>query len=197
MSHLEHIFVSINGPWTGKIIPPVPLPISLVKVEEHNILFWDEKGRQRDGNIKGSMSPAGTDPVGTRASSKLCLGLTTRGNLGISFAHHFPFSHWFSWIPGWFYQERIYEGELGPVAEFSCSPGGWNQSGCLCCEQLSVRKHQLTSSTKDLKSLLNPPPTMITKMTHQQQNNGITRCQTLARWPTEIKYFMSLEKNNN
>lgn len=100
MSHLKHIFVSINGPWTGKIIPPVPLPISLVKVEEHNTLFWDEKGRQRDGNIKGSMSPAGTDPVGTRASSKLCLALTTRGNLGLFLliTFHFPIDFHEFWV---------------------------------------------------------------------------------------------------
>lgn len=132
MSHLEHIFVSINGPWTGKIIPPVPLPISLVKVEEHNTLFWDEKGRQRDGNIKGSMSPAGTDPVGTGASSKLCLGLTTRGNLGLFLliTFHFPIDFHEFWVD--FIRKGFLKVSWNP-AEVSCSPGGWIQSGCLCC----------------------------------------------------------------
>lgn len=128
----------------------------LVKVEEHSILFWDEKGRQRDGNIKGSMSPAGAEPAGTRASSKLCLGLTTRGNLGLFLLiiFHFPID---------FHEFRVDFIRKGfmkvswNLGEFAFPPGGWIQSGWLCCEQLSVRKHQLTSSTEVLKLLLNCP----------------------------------------
>lgn len=122
MSHLEHIFVSINGSWTDKISPPVILPISLVKVEEHITLFRDEKGRQRDSswewNTKGSMSSARTESCDLRepaqSSARDCLraGILCLLLLII----YFPFSINFHGIRCWFDQGRhlwsTFEGEL-------------------------------------------------------------------------------------
>lgn len=162
MSHLEHIFVSINGSWTDKISPPVILPISLVKVEEHITLFWDEKGRQRDSywdwNIKGSMSSAGTDSYGLQEPLQ---------NSSLYWVEVGTSCLFLQIILG-FYQERdlrnTFEGELESTRtlllsrylDFFCM--FW-----LCCT-ICVHtclckggKQQFSFSKPDLKILLKPP----------------------------------------
>lgn len=120
MSHLEHIFVSINGSWTDKISPPVILPTSLVKVKEHITLFWDEKGRQRQllrleyqridvlsKNSYGLQKPAQNSALYWLQVGILCLFLLII---------HFHFSINSHGILSWFYQGRdlwsTFEGEL-------------------------------------------------------------------------------------
>lgn len=186
MSHLKHIFVSINGPWTGKIIPPVPLPISSGQSwrTQYFVLRWKRKTKRWEYQRSRNR------PCGHQGQLKTLPWIGYKGKFGLIFAHHFPFFHWFPRIPGWFYpQERIYEGELGSSRVSLLSR--WMDSVRLPLLWAAVSEetpaHIFNWSSKITSQ---PSLPIIIKMINEQQNNGITPCQISARWTTEIKYFM-------
>lgn len=164
MSHLEHIFVSINGSWTDKINPPVILPVSPVKVEEHTSVLWDEKARQRssswDRDIKGLMSSARTGSWGLQEPAEnsafhwpqvaiLCLFF-----LMIYF--HFYIS--FHGILSWFYQGKDSWRWAGIQQNFVNYPDVWIlvfSTGT--CSIFKWGKHHFTFSVWALKLLHKPP----------------------------------------
>lgn len=138
---------------------------------KNTLLCSEMKKEDKEMGISKDRCPSRKRHRGHRSQLKTPPWTDYKGKFGLIFAHHFSFfSHWFSWILGWFYQERdlwrwagIYQSS--PTLQMD----GFSQAAFCCMvtgRMCEWGKLHFTSSTTALKLLLNPPITI--KMIHHQ-----------------------------